>query len=98
MRQRFVAAVVSAAFLWTLALAVAPQLHERIHADANQIEHTCAVTFVAAGNYHHTVAPPPAISAIARVECAAPVTSTDDWIQSLFLSAHVFEHAPPQNS
>jgi len=95
---RFVAAVVSVAFLWTLALAVAPHLHERIHADANQVEHSCAVTFIASGNYHHSVSAPPAASSIAAIEFSVSVISTDPWVQSLFLGAHVFEHAPPQNS
>src|SRR5713101_5533636 len=52
--RAFVAVVTSAAFLWTLTLSVSPQLHERIHPDANRVDHSCAVTFVASGNYNHS--------------------------------------------
>ena len=53
-----VAIFVSAAFLWMLVLGVSPQLHSRVHSDANRVEHTCAVTFATSGNYTHS---PPAL-------------------------------------
>src|ERR1043165_7974449 len=53
-----VTAVVFASFLWALALSVSPYLHSQIHSDSNQVEHSCAATFVATGNYEHTVHPP----------------------------------------
>ena len=93
-----VAVLSSAAFLWTLALSASPQLHERIHPDAHQIEHRCAATFVASGNYDY----PPGNALLIR----APVplgefdipTLSPRWIQPVFLIASVFEHAPPENS
>jgi hypothetical protein len=87
--------VVSAAFLWTLLLGVSPQLHSRIHADANRAEHSCAVTLVAAGSYDHA-AHPPLISApfpapqFSKIPALIPC-----WVQSPFLGACIFEHAPP---
>jgi len=48
----------SAAFLWTLTLSVSPQLHERIHPDANRIDHSCAITFIASGSYNYSPAAP----------------------------------------
>ena len=94
---RLVAAVVSAAFLWTLALAVSPQLHERIHADASRVEHNCAVMFVASGGYDH--APSPALIApLPAIQFSKITLLHPQWVQSPFLSASIFEHAPPQNS
>src|SRR4029434_5384205 len=53
-----VATCVSAAFLWALALSVSPQLHQRFHTDANRVEHSCAATMIASGNYDHAAHPP----------------------------------------
>ena len=92
-----VAIFVAATFLWTLTLSVSPQLHERVHPDANRVEHTCAATFVASGSYDHT---PLALLISAPVPLGAfdiPALSPR-WTQSVFLVASVFEHAPPVNS
>jgi hypothetical protein len=51
--RQFVAICVSAAFLWALALSASPQLHQRVHKDANRVEHNCAVTMIASGSYNH---------------------------------------------
>jgi hypothetical protein len=96
--RAFVAALVSAAFFWTLVLSVSPQLHQRIHADANRGDHTCAVTLIATGSYDHA-AQPPLVSAPQfkpRISQIAALRST--WVQPLFLSAHIFAHAPPAGS
>ena len=53
-----VAIFVSAAFLWMLVLGLSPQLHSRIHSDANRVEHTCAVTLTTSGASTHS---PPAL-------------------------------------
>jgi hypothetical protein len=94
MTRASVAIFATAAFLWTLTLSVSPQLHERVHPDANRVEHTCAVTFVASGSYDHT---PLALLISAPVPLGAfdiPALSPR-WVQSIFLVAAVFEHAPP---
>jgi hypothetical protein len=91
----FAAGFVTAVFLWTLALSVSPQLHSRIHPDANTVEHTCAVTFIASGNFDHA-APPPIIGTPDAVVSFSQVSVRDPfWIPSTFLSASIFEHAPP---
>jgi hypothetical protein len=95
--RAFVAVVATAAFLWTLALSASPLLHQRIHSDANRIDHACAVTFVTAGNVDHA---PVALLIKAPVpldEFTIPEL-TPLWVGPLFLLASVFEHAPPANS
>lgn len=97
MMRASVAAVASAAFFWALALSVSPQLHERLHSDANRAGHSCAVTFIASGTYDHS---PSALHITAPVhldEFRIPEL-TPLWIGSVFLVASVFEHAPPANS
>jgi hypothetical protein len=91
----FAAAVAAAAFLWSLTLGVSPQLHEWIHPDASQPDHTCAVTVMAAGNYTHS-APAPLVSApVLVVQFSIIPALTPQWVASPFLSARIFEHAPP---
>lgn len=93
--RSLIALSVSAAFLWTLALGALPQLHERIHSDANQSNHECAITLVAAGNYHHAATGPlTAVPALA-IQFSDLATLNSAWVPSLFLGARIFEHAPP---
>jgi hypothetical protein len=95
--RAFTAVFISAAFLWTLTLSVSPQLHERIHRDANRIEHTCAVTFVASGTYEHSA--PAATAPASAASVFAPVADLNPtWVESPFLRASIFEHAPPASS
>jgi hypothetical protein len=94
----FVAAFVSAVFLWTLALGALPKMHERVHADANRAEHSCAVTLIASASVEHS-ASDPLISAPAPSFHFSVVPALDSqWVQSPFLVASTFEHAPPTNS
>jgi hypothetical protein len=91
-----IAAFTSAAFLWALLLSASPQLHQRVHPDANRTDHSCAVTMVAAGNYDHA-AQPPLIGAPDFIDQFSRVVAlTSTWVKPLFLNAHIFEHAPPQ--
>jgi hypothetical protein len=93
--RAFVAFVVSAAFLFALALGASPELHGRVHKDADQPGHTCAVTLIASGNFNHSApaslvsAPAPAFEFRNRLELNSV------WVQPLFLATHVFAHAPP---
>jgi hypothetical protein len=93
--RAFVAAFVSAGFLWALALSASPQLHQRVHSDANRVEHSCAVTMIASGSYNHAAhaslvtAPIPAHQ-FSKIPALIP-----RWVQSPFLGACIFEHAPP---
>jgi hypothetical protein len=90
-----VAVFVSAAFLWMLVLSASPQLHARVHADANRTDHVCAITLIASGSYEHA-AQPPLVSADALVSQFSEIPAlTPCWVQSPFLGACIFEHAPP---
>lgn len=97
-RRAFVATVVSAAFFWTLLLSASPQLHARIHADANRADHTCAVTLIATGSYDHTAHPPLVSAPQLSVQFSEIAALSSTWVQPLFLSGHIFAHAPPAHS
>jgi hypothetical protein len=93
--RAFVATCVFAAFLWALALSASPQLHQRVHKDANRVEHNCAATMIASGSYDHA-SHPPLVSADALVPQFSKIPAlTSCWVQSPFLGACIFEHAPP---
>src|SRR6266702_8594563 len=87
--RAFIVICVSTAFLWALALSASPQLHQRVHKDANRAEHTCAVTMIASGNYDH-VAHSPLVSAPApAVQFSKIPALSPCWVQSPFLGAHI---------
>src|SRR5512132_3657853 len=90
-----VAGVLFAAFSWTLLVSVSPQLHARIHADAHRADHVCAITLIASGSYEHGAQPPVISPPQFDVRFAANAELTSTWVKPLFLSAHMFAHAPP---
>jgi len=94
----FVAILLSAAFLWALALSGFPQLHQRIHADANRVEHNCVVTMIASGSYNHAVHPPLISAPLPSAQFSKIPALTPQWVESPFLGACIFEHAPPASS
>jgi hypothetical protein len=91
----FVAAVVFAAFSWTLVASASPQLHARIHADANRTDHVCAITLIASGNYEHATQLPLVSAPQFQIWFPAIVALASTWVKPLFLGAHIFAHAPP---
>lgn len=95
---RFAAALTVAGFAWAILLSVAPQWHERIHADANRVEHSCAVTFIAAGQCEHSAHAPTATELHPPVSFDRVIVLSCSWVPSLFLSASLLEHAPPTHS
>jgi hypothetical protein len=96
--RALVGAFVATAFLWTLALSVSPQLHERVHSDANRAEHTCAVTFIASGSYNYSGHVPLVSAPVPAVQFSKIPALNPLWVPSLFLRARIFEHAPPARS
>ena len=92
--KRAINLVLISAFVFGIALAASPKLHDRIHRDS---QHECAATLIASGNYEHS-APPVVIVrpvALAQFEIASARTK---FAPSIFLDAFLLEHAPPQNS
>src|SRR5437868_3026497 len=93
--RAFVASCVSLAFLWALALSASPQLHQRVHKDANRAEHNCAATMIASGSYDHAAHLPLVSAAAPAIQFSKIPALTPCWVQSPFLGACIFEHAPP---
>ena len=94
--RAFVTIFVAAAFLWALALSASPQLHQRVHKDANRVEHKCAVTMIASGGYDHAPHAPLVSAPILPVQQFSKIPALiPRWVQSPFLGACIFEHAPP---
>ena len=90
-----VAGFIFAAFFWALALSASPQLHQRMHADANRSDHTCAVTLLVSGSYDHAAPPPLIGSPRLRTGFSEGPAFRSTWVQPLFLKAHIFANAPP---
>ena len=90
-----VAAVLFAAFSWTLLVSLSPRLHGCIHADANRSDHVCAITLIASGSYEHGGQPTLISAPQFDVYFSATASLTPTWVKPLFLNAHIFAHAPP---
>ena len=93
--RAFVAILVSVGFLWALALSASPQLHQRVHPDANRVEHSCAATMIASGSYNHAAQPPLISPPVLAIHFSKIPALTPQWVESPFLGARIFEHAPP---
>jgi len=94
----FVAICVSAGFLWALALSASPQLHQRVHSDADRVEHKCAATMIASGSYDHAAHTPLVSAPVPATHFSKIPALTPQWVESPFLGACIFEHAPPAHS
>ena len=90
--------IAGTAFLWTLVLSVSSTLHARVHSDGRGPEHSCAATFVRSGSYDHTATPVDTNVANVAAEFANIPDLAPCWVASPFLSAAIFEHAPPDFS
>src|SRR3954470_24559290 len=88
-KRAFVATCASVAFLWALALSVSPQLDQRVHADTNRVEHSCAVTMIASG-YNHVSQPPLVSTLVPVVQFSKIPALISCWVQSPFLGARIF--------
>jgi hypothetical protein len=84
--------------LFAFYLSVCPRLHSRLHSGAAQTEHTCAATLIASGKVDHTSPAPIGIGSASVFEFSAAVPLAPRAVRSLFLSARIFEHAPPASS
>jgi len=82
--------------LVAVTLTASPKLHELVHHDADRGEHQCAVTVLFSGGSDDS--PVPQVFDVGALFASAPdflpeIHSRD--VAPLFLTAHVFEHAPP---
>jgi hypothetical protein len=93
--RTFVATCVFGAFVWALALSVSPQLHQRVHKDANRVEHSCVATMIASGNYNYSAHVPLVSASVPAVQFSKVPALNPLWVQSVFRGACIFEHAPP---
>ena len=93
--RALVAAVLFAAFSWTILVSASPRLHGCVHGDANRSDHVCAVTLIASGGYEHAAQPPVISPPQFDIRFAASAELTSTWVKPLFLNAHIFAHAPP---
>ncbi|SRR6266496_1914828 len=93
--RAFIAICLSAGFLWALALSASPQLHQRVHPDAGRVEHNCAATMIASGSYNHAAHPPMVSAPAPSIHFSKIPALTQQWVESPFLGACIFEHAPP---
>jgi hypothetical protein len=96
--RAFVASCVFVSFLWAVSLNASPQLHQRVHPDAKRVEHSCAVTMIASGTYNHAAHVPLVSAPIPPVQFSKILALAPCWVQSPFLGACIFEHAPPAHS
>jgi hypothetical protein len=86
-----------AATLLMLALSVAPNLHERLHTTSASL-HECAVTLITSGSCHHNAVGPLVIAPTTAFHLSKPAALSPQWVESPFLAARIFEHAPPAHS
>jgi hypothetical protein len=93
MQRRAAGWVLISAFLFALALAVAPQLHERLHTDSSAAGHNCAATLISSGNCDHACAALPACEL--QVLQVATVTVSHVTAVAAPLTFTLLEHAPP---
>jgi len=91
----FVTTSLLGSFVFALFLGSSPQLHARVHGDAAQREHICAVTLIASGKFDHVSSPPVVSEPCLAVEFPSRFVLTPIWVESPFLVARIFEHAPP---
>ena len=83
--------------LAVLVLAASPRLHHRVHPDADDDDHDCAVVWFLHGGADAAPAPT-AVPAFVRVEVAERVVALRRaaFVPSVFAGNRVFEHGPPQ--
>jgi hypothetical protein len=89
--------VLVTAIVLMLGLSVAPNLHEQLHCKGASL-HECAVTLIASGSCHYTAASPLMIAPTAALHVSKIPALSPQWVESPFLAARIFEHAPPGHS
>jgi hypothetical protein len=82
--------------LIVVALAASPQLHQLLHHGADHRDHECAVTVMISGGTDGSCGSPVFdANAILPIAFGSLPNAHSRDVAPLFLSAHIFEHAPP---
>jgi len=89
--------VLATAIALMFGLSVAPNLHERLHPTAASL-HECAVTLITSGSCHYGAVPTQLIAPTDAFQLSKTPLLAPQWVDSPFLVARVFEHAPPRYS
>lgn len=92
--QRAIVALLVAQLLAVVAMTVCPALHHWAHHDSDSQEHECLVTLFAHGGFDGA---PVALVLVIFLAVSRQCLQRPNvvWIESLFLSRRVLEHAPP---
>ncbi|MEI8235001.1 MAG: hypothetical protein WCH57_09985 [Verrucomicrobiota bacterium] len=92
--RRAIVALLVAQLLVVVAMTVCPALHHWAHPDADDQDHECVVTLFAHGGCDGVpVALTLVVFLVVPRTCVQRICTI--WIESLFLSHRVLEHAPP---
>jgi hypothetical protein len=89
--------VLVTAIVLMLGLSVVPNLHERLHPSGASL-HECAVTLIASGGCHYNAVAVMIIAPTRVLHLSKIPALNPQWVESLFLAARIFEHAPPTHS
>ncbi len=92
--RRGIIALLMVQLLIVMAMAVSPQLHEWAHHDAGADDHECAVTLFMYGECD-IPAVGPGVAILVEWIFEQLVLPRLVWVDGLFLSRRVLEHAPP---
>jgi hypothetical protein len=92
---RFVTSLFIASWLWALALAASPSLHDWAHGHGgDRGEHVCVATLLASGICDAPTITPLLVGTAEFVEVGAVPVRSDE-VASLFLIGSPLEHGPP---
>src|SRR5262245_43365081 len=93
--HRLTGATLAICFAAALALAGSPQLHPRVHSQADHPAHQSAVTSPPVGPCPLTHSSPPTVWPLPAMPLQTLLILTPTWVSAAFLGASIFEHAPP---
>ena len=89
--------ILATAIVLMLGFSVAPNLHELLHPTGASL-HECAVTLIGSGSCHYSVAAQLMIAPTTVLHTPKIPALSPEWVESLFLGAHIFAHAPPAHA
>ncbi len=92
-RRRWIGGGLLGLFLFLLGLAISPELHRWVHHDANDRDHSCAVTLILTNG--NAIADSSIHVAFQRVEVMEETAALPHRGVPCFLCTCVCEHAPP---